>query len=830
MYPVRTICTIVGGKFLQQGEDHLVKYLLHDSRRVSQGTASLFFALKTEHGNGHRFVKDAWKRGVRNFIVSEPVPVEELEHSNIILVSDSLEALQKLAAHHRSRFSIPVIGITGSNGKTIVKEWLHQLLQQDHNIVRSPKSYNSQVGVALSVWQMNEQHNLAIFEAGISKPGEMKKLQEIIRPTIGILTNIGAAHGENFESNEQKAEEKIGLFQDAQAVIFPYDDVIAAKAVIVWNEAEYQVRGEPRFEALSWGSGGNADLRIIQIEKSESATSIRTIFRQKEFTYNLPFTDEASISNALTCACVMLHLGYDPQIINQRLAVLHTVDMRLQLNHGINNCLIINDSYSTDLTSLKIALEFLQQQSPGLRRTAVLSDFMESGRADEDLYHDVAAMLEHYGISRVYGIGGRITEHLSKHTGSFLFTAYPSTSAFISTFKSSQFYNEAILVKGARVYEFEQIAQLFERKVHQTVLEINLNALAHNLKEYQKTLYPGTRLMAMVKAFSYGSGGAEIASVLQYHNVHYLGVAYADEGVDLVRSGITLPIMVMNTDESTFQSVVEYNLQPVIYSFDLLHRFENYLREQALQDYPVHIEVETGMNRLGFGFAETEALAEHLSRTDAFRVQSVFSHLASSEDASQDDFTLQQGELFGKAVAVLERYLPYTFIRHIANTAGILRHPHLQMDMVRLGIGLYGIETVKSSLDLQAVATLRSTIAQVKHLKQGESVSYNRRWIAERDSVIATVRIGYADGYSRRFGNGNGRMWVHGKMAPVVGSVCMDMTMIDITGVSEAREGDEVIVFGQELPVQELATWIGTIPYEIMTSVSQRVKRVYFHE
>jgi alanine racemase len=830
MYPVRTIGTIVEGKFLQQGEDHLVKYLLHDSRRVSQGTASLFFALKTDHGNGHRFIKDAWKRGVRNFIVSEPVAVEELEDSNIILVSDSLQALQKLAAHHRSRFSIPVIGITGSNGKTIVKEWLHQLLQQDHNIVRSPKSYNSQVGVALSVWQMNGEHNLAIFEAGISKPGEMKRLEEIIRPTIGILTNIGAAHGENFGNNEHKAEEKIGLFHDAQAVIFPYDDAAAAKAVIAWNEAEYQVSGKHKFEALSWGSGKNAGLRIIQVEKSERAASIRTIFRQKEFTYNLPFTDEASLSNALTCVCVLLHLGYDAETINGRLAALHTVDMRLQLNHGINSCLIINDSYSTDLTSLKIALEFLQQQSPGLRRTAVLSDFMESGRADEELYRDVAALLELYGISRVYGIGGRITEHLSRHTGSFLFTPFPSTAAFIAAFKSSQFYNEAILVKGARVFEFEQIAQLFERKVHQTVLEINLNALAHNLKEYQKVLHPGTRLMAMVKAFSYGSGGAEIASVLQYHNVQYLGVAYADEGVDLVRSGITLPIMVMNTDESTFQSVVEYNLQPVIYSFDLLHRFEHYLREQALQDYPVHIEVETGMNRLGFGFAETEALAQHLSRTDAFRVQSVFSHLSSSEDASQDDFTRQQGELFSKAVAVLQKHLPYAFIRHIANTAGILRHPHLQMDMVRLGIGLYGIETVESSLDLQAVATLRSTIAQVKHLKKGESVSYNRRWIAQRDSVIATVRIGYADGYSRRFGNGTGKMWVQGKMAPVVGSVCMDMTMIDITDLPEAREGDEVIVFGQELPVQELAAWIGTIPYEIMTSISQRVKRVYFHE
>lgn len=830
MYPVRTICTIVGGIFLQEGEDCLIKYLLHDSRRASGGTASLFFALDTGHGNGHRFVKDAWKRGVRNFIVSETLPVEELEDSNIILVSDSLQALQKLAAWHRRRFSIPVIGITGSNGKTVVKEWLYQLLQQDYRIVRSPKSYNSQVGVALSVWQMNEEHDLAIFEAGISKPGEMKRLEEIIRPSIGIFTNIGAAHSENFSSNEQKAEEKIQLFSHAQTIIFPADNEVAADAIIIWNEAEYEVNGARRFETLSWGKNERADLHVTRIGKDESATSIQTVFRQQAFTYRLPFTDEASVSNALTCACLLLHLGYDPETINTRLALLHTVDMRLQLNHGINNCLVINDSYSTDLTSLKIALEFLQQQSPGLRRTAVLSDFMESGRAGEELYRDVAALLELYGVSRVYGIGEGITKHLSAQNGNFLFTAYPSTSAFIAGFKSSQFYNEALLIKGARVYEFEQIAGLFERKVHQTVLQINLNALAHNLKEYGKLLHSGTKLMAMVKAFSYGSGGAEIASVLQYHNVQYLGVAYADEGVDLVRSGITLPIMVMNTDESTFGSVVEYSLQPVIYSFDLLQRFESYLKEQALQDYPVHIEVETGMNRLGFGYADIEPLAQYLSSTNAFRVQSVFSHLSSSEDASQDDFTRQQGELFGKAVGILEKYLPYSFIRHIANTAGILRHPDLQLDMVRLGIGLYGIETVKSSLDLQAVAMLRSTIAQVKHLKKGESVSYNRRWIAERDSVIATVRIGYADGYSRRFGNGTGKMWIGGRLAPVVGSVCMDMTMIDITDVPGAREGDEVIVFGQELPVQELAAWVGTIPYEIMTSVSQRVKRVYFHE
>jgi alanine racemase len=822
MYAVQTICTIAGGQFLQRAENHSIKYLLHDSRRVSEGTASIFFALKTTHGNGHRFVADAWKKGVRNFIVSETVEAETLPDSNIILVEDSLAALQKIAAHHRRQFNIPVIGITGSNGKTIVKEWLYQMLQQDYRIVRSPKSYNSQVGVALSVWQLNAEHNLAIFEAGISKHGEMDKLEEMIRPTTGILTNIGSAHGENFENDRRKAEEKIRLFRKAETVIFPSGDETAAAAIHAWNEAEFQT--------LSWGEGGNATLRVKNLDKGDSSTTIGIIFRQKEFSVTIPFTDEASVSNALTCTCVLLAVGYEPAIIQQRLSLLHPVDMRLQLNHGINNCLIINDSYSADLTSFRIALEFLKQQSPGLTRTVVVSDFIESGMADEQLYGEVASLLQRYGVTKVYGIGQRIGNYLEKKSSDFGFTSYPSTADFITHFKSSWFYNEAILVKGARVYEFEQIAKLFERKVHQTVLEINLNALSHNLKEYQKILQPGTRLMAMVKAFSYGSGGAEIASVLQYHNVHYLGVAYADEGVELVRSGITLPIMVLNTEESTFHAVVEYNLQPVLFSFDVLHSLESYLEAQGLKEYPVHIEIESGMNRLGFGSHETEALARYLSQSKTFRVQSVFSHLAASEDPSQDDFTLQQAETFRQAASILERTLGTPFIRHIANSAAIFRHPGLQMDMVRLGIGLYGIETVESELDLQAAATLRSTIAQVKHLKKGESVSYNRRWVAPEDSVIATVRIGYADGYWRRFGNGVGKMWVRGTLAPVVGTVCMDMTMIDVTGLPEVREGDEVIVFGREVPVQEVARWAQTIPYEIMTSVSQRVKRVYFHE
>jgi alanine racemase len=505
--------------------------------------------------------------------------------------------------------------------------------------------------------------------------------------------------------------------------------------------------------------------------------------------------------------------------------------MRLQLKHAINNCLLINDSYSADITSLKIALDFLKQQSTGLKRTVILSELAEVS-IEKEVYEEIASLLKIHGVQKLVMIGEQGLHQIRKHLDPGIsFYGYLSTHDFIDDFKSSGFSGEVILLKGARSFEFERIASLFEKKVHQTVLEINLNALENNLKEYQKLLKPSTRVMAMVKAFSYGSGGAEIASVLQYHNVHYLGVAYADEGVDLVKSGIRIPIMVMNADQSSFQSIVEYNLQPVIYSFDLLEKFEAYLSEQGLNNYPIHIEIETGMNRLGFRLEEAEQLARHLSSASLFSIQSIFSHLAASEDASQDDFTRQQGAIFKQALTIFERHISYSFIRHIANSAAILRHPDLHFDMVRLGIGLYGVETVDApDLKLQAVASLRSTIAQIKSVKKGESVSYNRKWIADRDSHIATVRIGYADGYSRLLGNGKGRMWINGNLAPVVGSVCMDMTMIDITDIKGVKQGDEVLVFGVNVTVQQLADWSGTIPYEIMTSVSQRVKRVYFHE
>jgi alanine racemase len=817
VYSIEAICRILKADFLQFSKACVITDLAFDSRKIYALNGTLFFALVTAHADGHAFVEDAYKKGIRNFVISESIDLSNLSGANVILVPDSLSALQQIAKHHRSGFQIPVIGVTGSNGKTIVKEWLHQLLYEDFKIVRNPKSYNSQVGVPLSVWQMNENHTLAIFEAGISQPGEMERLQAIIQPTIGLFTNIGEAHDAGFDSHEQKLTEKLKLFAGAEVVIGPYD----------------LLRRSPLKTTITWGSQTEANLQLLAVERKNAAEQeviVSAKFNQQPLQINVPFADEASLQNAISCVCVLLVLGYSADEINKRLLSLHAIDMRLHFMHGSNNCNIINDSYSADLTSLQIALQFLQQQNTAQERRIILSDFVETGKTDEELYEAIASLVKDYGITKIIAIGEKISLFYPRYVdGSAELTLYPDTETFLQSFRVSSFHNETILIKGARKFRFENIVKLFEQKVHQTRLEINLNALAHNLKEYQKLLRRGTRIMAMVKAFAYGSGGVEIASTLQFNKVNYLGVAYVDEGVDLRKAGITLPIMVMNADETTFESLTEYNLEPVVFSMSLLHQFNDFIVRQGLDSYPVHIEIETGMNRLGFGVKEVEALGEKLS-TSSLRLMSVFSHLAASEDSSQDDFTLQQAAWFQQAADCIQQRISYSFLRHISNSAAIVRHPNLQMDMVRLGIGLYGVEIETHLLDLQPVATLRSTIAQIKHLNEGDTVSYNRRGVVKQNASIATVRIGYADGYTRRFGHGNGKMYVRGRLAPVIGTVCMDMTMIDVSAIRNVEEGDEVVVFGKELPVQQLASWIDTIPYEIMTSISQRVKRTYFQE
>jgi Alr-MurF fusion protein len=815
VYTIQKIAEVTGASFMQRGADTSVQHLSYDSRSLSFPATSLFFAIRTGRQDGHQFVNQAYQKGVRNFIVDKEIELTRLENANVLQVDNTVSAMQKLAAHHRSKFHIPVIGITGSNGKTVVKEWLYQLLHEDYRIIRSPKSYNSQIGAALSVWQMRDEHELAIFEAGISMPGEMDQLEHVIRPTMGVLTNIGAAHDEGFSSLTEKKNEKLKLFRRSDVLIGEDKWLLDVKFA----------------KKFLWGKDESCRLKIVGMEREEERTVIKGYYLDYPTSLIIPFTDEASIQNAINCWSVMLVLDYSEQDINTRFQKLHAVDMRLEMKNGLNGCVIINDSYSADLTSFHMALHFMGSQHRAQSRTVILSDFMETGRSAEELYKSIGEALSENGINKVIGIGDAISNTLPQYLpGLIQAEFYSSTRDFTEKVKISGFQNETILVKGARKFNFESVVQLLERKLHQTVLEINLNALASNLKAYQKAIRPGTKIMAMVKAFAYGSGGSEIASVLQYNQIDYLAVAYTDEGVDLRRSGIHVPVMVMNMDPSSFNAIVDHNLQPVIYSFDMLDMFEEYIQGQGLSAYPVHLEIETGMNRLGFAVSEMNQLGERLEGSGFLSIESVFTHLSASDDPAQDEFTHMQAAVFGKAIFALQRFIPYPFLKHIANSAAIIRFPEHHMDMVRVGIGLYGIEPASNELHLQPVATLRSTISQIKNLKAGDTVSYNRSGVIKEDAVIATVRIGYADGYSRRFSNGAGKMWIKGHLVPVIGTVCMDMTMIDITGIDDIEVGDQVVVFGAQVPVQQLAEWSGTIPYEILTSVSQRVKRVYFQE
>lgn len=810
--------------------DAPIEHLLIDSRKIVFPATSLFFAISGPRRDGHQFIKEVYERGVRNFVVRKDFDHSFYSDASFLQVENVLQALQQLAAYHRSRFSIPVIGITGSNGKTIVKEWLYQLLQQDHVIVRSPRSYNSQVGVPLSVWQLHERHTLGIFEAGISTTGEMEQLAAMIQPSTGVFTNLADPHSEGFENLRQKAMEKAMLFRNSRSLVFGRDGL--------QHQLDPDGADKNFFAAtqdfFSWSRESEATLSVTTEERTENSTLISAVCRGETVTITIPFTDRISIDNAITCWSVMLQMHYPASVISERMLLLEPVDMRMQLKKAINNCYLLNDSYSNDLSSLDLAIEHLQQQAGKHRTTLILSDILQSGQYEEALYRDIAAQLTVRGIHRFIGIGPAISRCKELfHTSAVLDTIeiYPSTEAFLQQVSAHDFSNEYILLKGARVFAFERISAMLEQKVHQTVMEINLTAMVHNLKQYQQQLKPATKLMAMVKAFSYGSGSAEVARILQFHKVDYLAVAYADEGVELRKAGISLPIMVMNVDAAGFDSLVSYDLEPEIYSFPIYQAFHHYLDQQGIQQFPVHIKFNTGMNRLGFEVEEAAALAQLLYTQQTMAVKTVFSHLVASEASDHDRFTETQVSRFNEACNSLQQILGYHFVRHIANTAAIFRYPQYQFDMVRLGIGLYGVDSADGdTLSLQTVATLRSTIAQLRPVKAGESVGYNRKGVLQRDSLIATIRIGYADGFGRELGNGRASVYVNGQLAPVVGNVCMDMTMIDVTGIAGVKEGMEVEIFGKHLPVQQVAKWAGTIAYEIMTGISQRVKRVYLEE
>lgn len=825
-YTLESIAEITGGKIIQHNSSIQPEHLLLDSRKLIFPETTIFFSLQSSHRNAQAFIDDLYKKKVYNFLIDKKLNFSSYPLANFIIVKDTLKALQDLAIHHRNKFNIPVIGITGSNGKTIVKEWLNQLLENDFNIVRSPKSYNSQIGVPLSILQINEQHTLGIFEAGISQPEEMKALEKIIRPSIGIVTNIGAAHNAGFKNIKQKIIEKLQLFRHAFSITFSSDfkDLTA-------QVNNFKRRYNQNLKEFTWSKKYDASLKIISAEKKEENSIIKGFYKEREIEITIPFTDEASIENAITCWCVLLQLDIDENIISDRIKNLHTVEMRLELKQGINNCSIINDSYSADISSLSIALDFLLQQKQHTKYTVILSDILQSGKSEKQLYSEVASLLKEKNITRLIAIGTQIQANQNQFSFFKEKEFFASVDEFKKNFYTLNFSNENILLKGARIFEFEQISQLLEQKVHQTVLTINLNAIAHNLKQYRKLLHPQTKIMAMVKAFSYGSGSYQVANLLQFHKVDYLAVAYADEGVDLRKAGITLPILVINPEENTFNALVQYNLEPEIFSFSILHSFEKYIQSSAIDYFPVHIKLDTGMHRLGFQKNDVAGLAQHLQNHKRLKVQSVFSHLAASEDPRHDDYTKYQVELFMQCCDEFEQIIGYSFIKHILNTSGISRHWNLQMDMVRLGIGLYGIENnMRMQSRLQNVTTLSTTISQIKNVKAGDTVGYGRKGKVERDSVIATVRIGYADGYPRSLSNGKGKMMIENKLAPVIGNICMDMTMLDITDLPGINEGDEVIVFGESLRIQNLAEWSGTISYEIMTGISPRVKRVYYEE
>ena len=819
------------GKLLQQGNELNIEKFLFDSRKISHPTTSIFVPIVSERRNAHKFIQEVYDAGVRFFLISEEIDLTLLAEAWVVKVDDTLKAVQKLAAFYRAKFAIPIIGITGSNGKTVIKEWLYHLLENDYKLVRSPKSFNSQIGVPISVWLLRPDTQMAIFEAGISQAGEMENLEKIIKPSIGIFSNIGESHNEGFLNIRHKINEKLLLFKNCDTLIYNKDyhelhDCILQFAMHLKNNLNKEIK------LLEWSKKSEADLQIIQIEKKNHHSHIKAIFQASEISLTIPFIDDASIENCIHCWLTLLHLQVPQHEMDSRFEKLLPIAMRLELIKGINHCTLINDSYNSDVSSFAIAIDFLIQQNQHENKTVILSDILQSGR-DNELYDEVAELLRQKKIKRLIGIGDTISRNkkIFRANRNLHSTFFKTTEEFLSTIDSSSFHQECILIKGARKFSFEKIAKRLQERIHQTVMEINLNALIHNYKAYQSLLQKDTKIMAMVKAFSYGSGSYEVANKLQFEGVDYLAVAYTDEGILLRKNGITRPIMVMNADENSFDQIVEWKLEPEIYNFRTLHKMLEAVASNEIAAYPIHIKLDTGMHRLGFEPNDINALCELLNQHHEVSIASVFSHLAGSEDETLDTYTTYQSTLFQQMTDTMAAKIERPFLRHLCNSSGIVRHPHLQYDMVRLGLGLYGIDATKNMKPaLRNVSRLKTSIAQIKKIAANETVGYNRKGIVKRDTVIGTVCVGYADGVPRRLGNGKGFMLLHDTLVPIVGNVCMDMCMLDITDLPQTREGDIVEIFGEQYPVSEVAICADTIPYEILTGISQRVKRVYFEE
>jgi alanine racemase len=810
---IRNIVPIIKANWIGQNDVAIIDYISIDSRSLQNDENTLFFALSGPNHDGHQYIEELINKGTQYFVVTR-IPEDVKEKGNFLVVENTLEALQKFAAYYRSLFDFPIIGITGSNGKTIIKEWLNFLLSPDYNIIRSPKSYNSQVGVPLSILGIKEKHNLGIFEAGISTTNEMEKLQKIIQPTIGILSNIGSAHDEGFQSVAEKIKEKLKLFTSVKVLILNKNKSISAFV-------------NPKIKTFSWCSDDKSADVYITKKNTDELTVLCVTYQEDTFTITIPFHDQASIENAIHCMMVMLYFGYNQKVIQTRMAQLYPVEMRLKVKNGINNTTIIDDSYSSDFQSLKIALDFLENQKQHKKKTVILSDIFQSGLNNEELYSQVSQLIISNKINRVIGVGETISQYKNKFINCI---AFKNIDDFITSFENLNFENETILIKGARDFHFEEIVSMLEEKTHETVLEINLNAISHNLNFYKSKLAPKTKMMVMVKAFGYGNGGFEIAKLLEHHKVDYLGVAFADEGISLKSAGITVPIMVLNPESTSFSALIQHQLEPEIYSIKGLKAFLKIAEQKKLKYFPIHIKLDTGMHRLGFEEENLTELIQTLKGNETVQIKSILSHMATSDDLKHDAFSKSQIALFEKLSSQLQTSLNIKPIRHILNTSGITNYPEAQYDMVRLGIGLYGISNdYEEQKELENVGTLKSIISQIRTIEKGESVGYGRRFIAEKETIIATIPIGYADGIRRSWGHGVGYVVINNIQAKIIGSICMDMLMVDVTNI-DCKEGQTVIVFGENPTVNFMAKQLNTIPYEILTSISQRVKRVFFRE
>ena len=828
-YSIEKITTLIGARRIGE-TDAQIGWLLTDSRSLCFPEETLFFALKSTRNDGHRYIEDLYRRGVRNFVVeakgiAEYCPngsLTTMADANFLIVPSPLAALQRLAERHRDEFNIPIVGITGSNGKTMVKEWLYQLLLPSQKIVRSPRSYNSQIGVPLSVWLLNEQTEIGIFEAGISQPGEMMALRDIIQPTIGVLTSLGSAHQENFRSMEEKCLEKLELMHDTEAMVYCSDNDIVSRCI-----RRMQYKGEK----IAWSQcDEQVALFVKRIENKGQSARITYIWQGEENTYSIPFIDEASIEDTITCAAVALRLGLTPGQLADRMPKLEPVAMRLEVKEGQRGCLLINDSYNSDINSLDIALDFMQRrESAGsLTKTLILSDIFQTGTTPDKLYAQVSDLAVKRGINKFIGIGPELSAQADRiQIADKQFFA--DVNHFLSSDAFAALHHELILLKGARPFGFDQITEQLEQKVHETILEVNLNAVVENLNYYRSFLKPETKMVCMIKADGYGAGAVEIARTLQDHRVDYLAVAVADEGVTLRKAGITANIMIMNPEMTAFKTMFDYDLEPEVYSFRLLDALIKAARKEGITGWPVHIKLDTGMHRLGFDpVDDMDELIDRLKHQNAVIPRSVFSHFVGSDSDDFDSFSAQQFALFEAGSSKLQSAFSHKILRHIDNSAGIEHFPERQLDMCRLGLGLYGIDSRDNRI-LNTVSTLKTTILQMHHVPAGETVGYSRKGKLDRDSVIAAIPIGYADGLNRHLGNRHGYCLVNGQKAEYVGNICMDVAMIDVTDIP-CQEGDQVEIFGEHLPVTVLSDAIDTIPYEVLTGVSNRVKRVYFQD